>query len=633
MVSQTRSLVWFLFICLIVSTFIGFAQSATLPTQEVEALRIIGNTLKKTTWNFNVNPCDVASNVAHYIFFVFISYIYRLLKTQNLQGSLPKEFVGLPYLQEINLARNYLNGSIPPEWGALPLVNLTLLGNRLSGPIPKEIGNITTLTRLVLEYNQLSGILPPELGNLSNLQRLFLSSNNFSGDIPITFGKLTNLTDFRISDNSLTGSIPDFIGDWTELESLVSHGSGLSGPIPVSIAGLTKLEELRISDLTGPGSPVPLLHDISKMKTLILRNCNLTGELPSFLGTNATLLENLDLSFNQLSGPIPSTYTELRDVKNFYLTGNMLNGSVPNWMVKEKDRDTIDLSYNNFSEDTNTQECFFERILNVYCLKSYQCAKSFYGLHINCGGDEVIINGTKFNADTYDRAPHVFESTINAWVSSNTGNFIDDHRVPEGSGTIWNNTSELKMIDPQLYAQARLSAVSLTYYAMCIVNGDYNVNLHFAEFMFKDDQTFKSLGRRIFDIYIQGKLMVKDFNIVEEAGGVGKAVIKTIPVTITDGKLEIRLYWAGKGTVAIPDKGVYGPLISAISVDPGKNFQPNKICCLSNIQYSFLTNFIIYTFLSAQQKHYNYEEDMMEDHFMLLDLNLIISRYNVFMYM
>lgn len=29
----------------------------------VEALRSIANTLKKNTWNFNVNPCDVASNV------------------------------------------------------------------------------------------------------------------------------------------------------------------------------------------------------------------------------------------------------------------------------------------------------------------------------------------------------------------------------------------------------------------------------------------------------------------------------------------------------------------------------------------------------------------------------------------
>ncbi|AEE83709.1 Leucine-rich repeat (LRR) family protein [Arabidopsis thaliana] len=73
----------------------------------------------------------------------------------------------------------HLSGSIPSEWGLLPLVNITLLGNRLTGPIPKEIGNIITLERLVLENNQLSGTLPPELGRLSNLKRLFLSSNKF----------------------------------------------------------------------------------------------------------------------------------------------------------------------------------------------------------------------------------------------------------------------------------------------------------------------------------------------------------------------------------------------------------------------------------------------------------------------
>ncbi|PNX54657.1 putative cysteine-rich RLK (receptor-like kinase) protein [Trifolium pratense] len=32
--------------------------------------------------------------------------------------------------------------------------------------------------------------------------------------------------------------------------------------------------------------------------------------------------------------------------------------------------------------------------------------------------------------------------------------------------------------------------------------------------------------------------------------------------------MEIRLHWAGKGTTAIPFGSVYGPLISAISVDP-----------------------------------------------------------------
>ena len=69
---------------------------------------------------------------------------------------------------------------------------------------------------------------------------------------------------------------------------------------------------------------------------------------------------------------------------------------------------------------------------------------------------------------------------------------------------------------------------------------------------------------------VQGKLVVKDFNIVDEARGVGRAVVKSFPVMITDGKLDIRLFWAGKGTQGLPTRGVYGALISAVSVNPSK---------------------------------------------------------------
>ncbi|CAG7882572.1 unnamed protein product, partial [Brassica rapa] len=44
---------------------------------------------------------------------------------------------------------------------------------------------------------------------------------------------------------------------------------------------------------------------------------------------------------------------------------------------------------------------------------------------------------------------------------------------------------------------------------------------------------------------MQGKLEVKDFDIVNEAKGVGRAVVKSFQVMITNGKLEIRLFWAG----------------------------------------------------------------------------------------
>lgn len=67
---------------------------------------------------------------------------------------------------------------------------------------------------------------------------------------------------------------------------------------------------------------------------------------------------------------------------------------------------------------------------------------------------------------------------------------------------------------------------------------------------------------------MQGQRVLQDFNIAAEAGGNGKATIKTFTASVSDGTLEIRLFWAGKGTVSIPTKGDYGPLISAISVTP-----------------------------------------------------------------
>ncbi|KAI8558814.1 hypothetical protein RHMOL_Rhmol04G0125600 [Rhododendron molle] len=61
-------------------------------------------------------------------------------------------------------------------------------------------------------------------------------------------------------------------------------------------------------------------------------------------------------------------------------------------------------------------------------------------------------------------------------------------------------------------------------------------------------------------------MVQKDFNIADEAGGTGKEIIKNYDAVVTDGTLEIRFYWAGKGTTGFPVRRVYGPLISAISV-------------------------------------------------------------------
>ncbi|XP_022717354.1 probable leucine-rich repeat receptor-like serine/threonine-protein kinase At3g14840 [Durio zibethinus] len=566
-----------------------FSLGATLASDEVEALKSIGKTLGKTNWNFDIDPCsrhrsweeepksNYDNNVTCDCSFDNNNtcHVVRiLLKGQNLSGTLPPELVSLPFLQEIDLTRNYLNGTIPPEWGSMQLVNITLLGNRLTGSIPEELANLSNLTSLVLEHNNFSGNLPPALGNLSKIERLFLNSNNFTGELPETFAKLTTLKEFRISDNNFAGNIPEFIfRNWTKLETIYMEASGLSGPIP-TIGSLENLKYIIISDLNGGEARFPQLSDLPKLERLMLRSCNLVGELPDSLGA-LTTVKILDLSFNRLSGEIPSL-SEL-NLDQMFLTENNFTGAVPQWIRDSKEK--MDLSYNNFTS-TGVSSCqqsdlnlfaSTSRIYNsgiVSCLRSVNCpTEPLHYLYINSGGRSATVNGKTYE-DDYDRAgPSTFFRSTSYWAFSNTGIFLDDNR-PDDIYVLEN--TQLSTSAGELYRNARLSPSSLTYYAFCLDNATYTVNLHFAEIQFTDGQNYSSLGRRIFDIYIQGKQELKDFNIKDEAGGAGKPIVKNFTANVTDGTLEIRLRWAGKGTKSIPVRGVYGPLISAISViDPG----------------------------------------------------------------
>ncbi|XP_052177866.1 probable leucine-rich repeat receptor-like serine/threonine-protein kinase At3g14840 isoform X2 [Diospyros lotus] len=591
MIFFSRSLLSLLLIICAISIFFPVSVSAaSLAADEVEVLKQIGKTLGKEDWDFSVDPCggekgwatlnpskgfenavtcdcSFSDNTVCHVTSI-------VLKSQNLNGTLPTELVNLPYLQEIDLSRNYINGTIPLEWGTTQLINISLIVNRLTGPIPKELGNISTLANLTVEFNQLSGLIPPEIGDLSRLEKLHLSSNNFTGELPETLSKLTNLKDIRLSDNHFTGKIPNFIQSWTNLQKIVMHASGLEGPIPPGIALLTKMSDLRISDLNGTQAPFPPLNNMTSLKYLILRNCNLNGSLPEYLGA-VTSLKTLDLSFNKLSGEIPSSFSSLADTDYIFLTGNLLSGPVPDWILKKSEN--VDLSFNNFTP--GSQGCQ-ESEVNLFgsslngstgissCLTSTHCSRTWYSFRINCGGKEVNVgSGTKYEADTTTLGTSLmFVESNSNWAFSSTGDFMDDGGSLKSF--IQKNTSILSVKDPELYMDARISPLSLVYYGFCLKNENYKVNLHFAEIMFTDDKTYSSLGRRVFDIYIQGKLVEKDFNIVDKAGGAGRSITMTYDAIVTNGTLEIRFYWAGRGTTAVPVRGVYGPLISAISVDP-----------------------------------------------------------------
>lgn len=94
---------------------------------------------------------------------------------------------------------------------------------------------------------------------------------------------------------------------------------------------------------------------------------------------------------------------------------------------------------------------------------------------------------------------------------------------------------------------------------------------------------------------MQGNLVLEDFNIMKEAGGAGKGIVREFDVLVNGSTLEIHLYWKGKGTTAIPDRGVYGPLISAITVTPSKFWSHYRLLLFFPFihykNYSFLFRF------------------------------------------
>ncbi|KAK5802110.1 probable LRR receptor-like serine/threonine-protein kinase At1g07650 isoform X3 [Gossypium arboreum] len=599
-------------LALICFTSLGLttADDPILHPEEVNALKAIGKKIEKKDWDFGVDPCSGKGNWMAkgdgnegFESIVICNCSFNNNKTchvvsisltaLNISATLPPDFSKFRHLKVLDLSRNYFTGTIPREWTTLKLERLSFMGNRLSGPFPKVLTNITSLTNLSIEGNNFSGSIPPDIGKLINLQKLTLSSNAFSGELPVELAKLINLTDMRVNDNNFSGKIPDFISNWKQIQKLQIQGSSLEGPIPSSISALTGLSDLRISDLKGARSPFPLLRNMDSLKTLILRNCLIYGEIPEYIG-DMKKLKTLDLSYNNLTGEIPGSFHKLTKADFLYLTGNQLTGSVPQWIVERNKN--ADLSYNNFTwEPASPIECprgsvnlvesystSVDKLSRVpSCLRhNFPCSVSSkqykYSLHINCGGKEINISGdTTYEADIEPRGASMFYPG-HGWALSSSGNFMDnDIDADQYIVTNTSSLSNVSAIHSALYTTARISPLSLTYYGLCLMKGNYTVSLLFAEIIFKSDRSFYSLGKRIFDVYIQDELVLKDFNIEEEAGGTGKPIVKNFTVILTTHTLKIHFYWAGRGTTGIPARGMYGPIISAISVVP--NFRAPTI--------------------------------------------------------
>uniref|UniRef100_A0A453QES8 non-specific serine/threonine protein kinase n=1 Tax=Aegilops tauschii subsp. strangulata TaxID=200361 RepID=A0A453QES8_AEGTS len=342
-------------------------------------------------------------------------------------------------------------------------------------------------------------------------------------------GNLAKLEELYIDSSGLSGPLPSSLSQLTKMKKVWASDNDFTGQIPDYIGSWSSLTELRLQGNSFQG-PIPAtLSNLGQLASLVLRNCRISDKLVSIDFSKFTSLNLLDFSYNLLSGSIPSWAKN----SQFVLPAG--------WGCLQR---------------------------NTPCFLDSPKSSSFA---VDSGKSIVGPDNSVYQPDRASLgAASLYVTGAPTWGVSNVGKFMDANN---GSYIIHSPGQFLNTLDPELFQNARMSPSSLRYFGIGLENGNYTVTLLFAEFDFPDTQSWKSRGRRVFDIYVQGERKEQNFDIRKAAGGKSfTAVRKQYTVPVTKNFLDIHLFWAGKGTCCIPTQGYYGPAISALSATP--NFTP-----------------------------------------------------------
>ncbi|XP_059629886.1 probable leucine-rich repeat receptor-like protein kinase At1g35710 [Cornus florida] len=257
------------------------------------------------------------------------------LEMNNLIGPIPAAMWNLTNLTLLYPNNNKLSRPIPQEIGMLrSLVDLQLHKKNILGPILCSIKNLVNLTTLYLNNNKFSGPIPQEIRMLRSFVDLMLSMNNFSGPIPCSIKNLVNLTTLYPDNNKLSRPIPQEIGmlrthpsrKWN-VKVVDLQWNNFSGPIPCSIKNLINLTTLYL-DNNKLSRPIP--QEIGMLRSLIdlmLSRNNFLGPIPQEIEMLRSLVD-LDLSEN-FSGSIPALIKNLVNLTTLHLFSSKLSGSIP----------------------------------------------------------------------------------------------------------------------------------------------------------------------------------------------------------------------------------------------------------------------------------------------------------------
>ncbi|KAK1435287.1 hypothetical protein QVD17_01048 [Tagetes erecta] len=310
------------------------------------------------------------------------------------------------HVTTLHLGFGYLEGKISPS-----LVNLTYLShldlswNIFRGPIPMFISSMTQLRYLGLGVNYFIGKIPMELGNLTELQELYLENlSNCTIENLDWLSHLSHLETLNMDGISLAKAnnwVNVILGlkklsylylsgcDLSQVMNPYSYSSFNSSSTSSSIVHLylinnnlnsssynwlfpltsNKLKGLYLGQNKLDGIPKYLgnlcsltLLSITK-NSMSIKFSDLLANLSS--GSRSVALEELYVSYNQLTGSLSDDIQKFSSLKYLYLDNNRLNETISENVWRLPKLQDLDVSSNSLKSFIS--ECIGEtKILRLY---------------------------------------------------------------------------------------------------------------------------------------------------------------------------------------------------------------------------------------------------------------------------
>jgi len=330
-----------------------------IPQAEKQALIALYNSTSGANWSnnsgwFDFNECNwygVTIENNHVVSLTFFN--------NNLTGTIPSEIGNLTSLKFLSFERNSLSGTISnisSIGSSLEFLNFT--DNDLTGTIPSSLSNLTSLEHLYFSHNQFSGNIPSSLGSLNNLIRILFLNNNLEGNIPSSLGNLQNLRYLYFNSNNLEGNIPLSLGNLTALLQLYFSSNELNGQIPPSFSNLTNLEFLYLSYNQLNGTLPSGFGNFNNLKTLSMHFNDFEGDIPDFSSfqflTRLTFRGN-KFQFIDFESEFPTYYSNLDNNKFNYSPQDLMDAEETFTAIAGSSKELIMFTDDDFSLNNTYQ--------------------------------------------------------------------------------------------------------------------------------------------------------------------------------------------------------------------------------------------------------------------------------------